>query len=75
MNLTLSVEEQTVERARLVAQSMDTSINQLIRQYLESLAGQTSPEAQMEDLRRLSDHSEGHSRGWKFNREEIYDRT
>ena len=32
-------------------------------------------EAEIEELRRLSLESQGHSHGWKFNREEIHERT
>ena len=39
MNLTLSVDEQTVNRARKKAQALGKSLNQLIREYLQRLAG------------------------------------
>jgi DNA-binding protein Fis len=44
MNITLSVEAQTVEKARRVAQAMRKSLNQVIREYLEQLAGQDQAE-------------------------------
>ena len=49
MNITLSVDEQTVEKARRVAQAMHKSLNQVIREYLEQLAGQDQAERDAED--------------------------
>lgn len=39
MNLTLSVDDEVVQRARQRAEQMGTSVNQLVREYLEQLAG------------------------------------
>ena len=39
MNITLSADAQTVEKARLAAQRMGKSLNQAERDYLEHLAG------------------------------------
>lgn len=75
MNLTLSVDARVVERARKAAQSMDKSLNQLIREYLEQLAGEGYAQQECEELRRLSAQGQGHSRGWKFNRDEIHERS
>jgi hypothetical protein len=75
MNLTLSVDEQTVRKAREAAESMGMSLNQAVRRFLEELAGGDSPEADIAELEALSARSGGHSRGWRFNREEIHERT
>lgn len=72
-NITLSVDERVLREAREVAQSMGKSLNQVVRDYLERLAGRRSIERDLEEFRRLS--GRGHSRGRKFNRDEIYDRT
>lgn len=40
MNLTLSVDDGLVERAREVARQQGTSLNALIRDYIKELAGQ-----------------------------------
>ena len=40
MNLTLALNDATVERAREVARQQGTSLNQLVREYIEMLAGQ-----------------------------------
>jgi len=75
MNLTLSIDDRLVQQARKMAEAKGTSLNQLIRDYLEDLTSQSDPEAEIEELRRLSLGGQGRSKGWKFNREEIYERT
>ncbi|MDD2844819.1 MAG: DUF6364 family protein, partial [Rhodoferax sp.] len=39
MNITLSVDEQVAARAREAAKKMGKSLNQVVRDYLEQLAG------------------------------------
>lgn len=73
MNLTLSVDEQLVARARRRANALGKSLNQLIRDYLQKLAGGDDPEQSIEEFRRLS--CKGHSRGWRFNRDELHERS
>ena len=73
MNLTLSVDESLVARARRVAESMGTSVNQLVRDYLEQLTSPVSLESELEELDRLSEESRGRSRGWKFDRQELHE--
>lgn len=74
MNLTLSVDDEVVQSARRRAESLGTSINQLVREYLEQLAGKSDLIRDAEEFRRLSRLAKGHSRGWKFNREELHER-
>ncbi len=73
MNITLSVDEKTVARARKRAEAMGRSLNQVIRDYLQKLAGSDDPERSIEEFRRLS--GTGDSRGWRFNRDEIHERS
>jgi len=73
VNLTLSVDEQTVARARKKAQALGKSLNQLIRDYLQRLAGGDDAERSIAEFRKLS--GQGHSRGWRFNRDEIHERS
>ena len=72
MNVTLSVDKQTIIRARKKAEALGTSVNQLIRDYLQKLAGGDDSEKSIEEFKRLS--GQGNSRGWKFNRDEIHTR-
>ena len=73
MNVTISIDEQLVARARKKADSLGKSLNQLIRDYLQVLAGGDDPERSIEELKRLS--GQGHARGWRFNRNEIHERS
>lgn len=72
VNVTLSLDAQTVARARKKAQSLGKSLNQAIREYLERLAGADDPENSIAEFRRLS--GRGRSRGWRFNRNELHER-
>ena len=40
-NLTITVDEQTLKRARMRALEEDTSVNAVLREYLEAYAGGT----------------------------------
>lgn len=73
MNLTLSIDDQLVVRARRKAQALGKSLNQLIRDHLETVAGGDDPEGSIEEFKRLS--GTGHSHGWRFNRDEIHERS
>jgi hypothetical protein len=72
MNVTLSIDEQLIAPARKKADALGKSLNQLIRDYLQKLAGGDDPERSIEEFRKLS--RRGHSRGWRFNRNEIHER-
>lgn len=74
MNVTLSVDDEVIAQARRRAEAMGTSVNQLIREYLERLAGKADPEAVAAEFVRLSRASKGNSRGWRFNRDEAHER-
>jgi hypothetical protein len=73
MNVTLSIDEQLVARARKKAQALGKSLNQLIRDYLQTVAGGDDPERSIKEFRQLS--GKGNSRGWRFNRDEIHERS
>jgi hypothetical protein len=53
---------------------MGTNVNQLVREYLEQLAGEFDPAADAAEFERLSRLSQGNSSGSKFNREELHER-
>ena len=72
MNVTLSIDDQVVARAREKAEALGKSLNQLVRDYLERLVGAEDPERSIEEFKRLS--GRGHSRGWRFNRDEVHER-
>jgi hypothetical protein len=74
VNITLSIDDEVVRKARRRAEALGTSVNQLVREYLERLAGKTDPDADAKEFEKLSRASRGDSRGWKFNREELHQR-
>ena len=71
MNLTLSIEEQVVERAREKLRACGKTLNQEIRDHLLHIAGDDDVEHDIEGyLRRVG---QGNSGGWKWNRDELYE--
>ena len=73
MNLTLSVDKQVIARARKKAEALGKSLNQLVRDYLETLAGGGEADRSIDEFRRLS--GTGNARGWRFDRNELHDRS
>ena len=73
MNITLSVDEKIVVEARKVAASMGKSLNQLIREDLERLTRKQHRTNALDEFKVLS--GQGNSSGWKFNRDELHERT
>lgn len=75
MTVTLSVDERVVERARRRAEVMGKSLDELLREYLDRLAGHDDAEGDAAELRRLSRQSRGRARGWRFHRAELHERA
>jgi Family of unknown function (DUF6364) len=74
MNITLSMDDEIIREARRRAEAMGTSVNQLVRDYLEQFAGKRDSSADAAEFERLSRAAQGNSAGWKFNREELHER-
>jgi hypothetical protein len=74
MNITLAIDDEIIRQARRHAEALGTSVNQMVRDYLESIAGKSDSVADAAEFERLSRLSTGNSRGWKFNREELHKR-
>jgi hypothetical protein len=75
VNLTLSVDEQILRRARTAAEAMGKSLNQIVREYLESLAAGDDVDGEIAELRQLSESSAGKRSGWQFDRDELHGRS
>ena len=75
MNITLAVDDEVIQKARQRAEQLGTSVNYLVREYLEQLAGKPDPIRDADEFERLSKTSQGDSKGWKFNREEAHQRS
>ena len=73
VNVTLSLDDHLDARARTQAEALGKSLNQLIRDHLEAVAGGDDPERSIEEFKRLS--GKGHSRRWRFNRDEVHERS
>ena len=61
-----------VERAREVAREQGTSLNALIRDFIEQLAGQTSGEQLLADFEALWAEPGKSDGKYKFDRDELY---
>ena len=74
MNITLSVDEQVAQRAREAAKKMGKSLNQVVRDYLEQLAGGARRGQLWKQFEHRCLHSPGRLEGWRFNRDEANER-
>lgn len=74
MNITLSVDAGLIEEARKLAQARGTSVNQLVRDYLEALVRPRDVKGYGAELRQLTQEGAGRSKGWRFDRDEIHER-
>jgi hypothetical protein len=74
MNVTLSIEDETLRRARKQAEAMGKSVNQLIREYLQQLSGAVDNDRIADEFIALSKRSNGRSKGWRFDRDELHER-
>jgi len=77
-NLTVTVDEATLKRARIKALEQGTSVNALVRAYLDSYVGvDEDRERRLEALRRtfeLADRAGARSGGITWKREDLYER-
>ena len=74
VNVTLAIDDEVMREARKRAEAMGTSVNQLVRDYLEQFAGKADPNGAAAEFEQLSRKAGGNSRGWKFDREELHKR-
>src|SRR5260370_34276084 len=77
MNLTLSVDDNLVEKARQVASRQGTSLQALVRQYIETLAGSREGAALVQRLEEQGREADKHLRehppkSYNVDREELY---
>lgn len=74
MNITLSVDEQVAMRAREAARQMGKSLNQVVRDYLEQLAGSARRAQQWTQFEDRCLQSTAQLGSWHFNRDEANER-
>ena len=73
MNIALSADQKLIEKARLFAKKQNTSLNNLIRMYLQSLGSEKEKAAKAKEFADLAQQFSGRSsQGFKFTRDDIY---
>jgi glucokinase len=70
-NLTLSIDEQLLEKARKYAAEHSTTVNQMVRDFLKDKIGNDKT-CSVKSGFQIAEQAGASSGGWKFNREEIY---
>ncbi len=78
MNLTVTIEEDTLKRARMRALGDNTSVNAVVREFLERYAQVQTPYAEATaTLLAISDEASSGSgpEGRTWTREDLYDRA
>ncbi|MGK2940016.1 MAG: DUF6364 family protein [Solirubrobacteraceae bacterium] len=75
-NLTLSIDDDLLRRARIRALERDTSVNSVVREFLEEYAGKSPAEEGMRQFLELAARSQASSGpgGRTWTRDELYDR-
>lgn len=74
-NLTIAIDEAILRKARIRALEQGTSVNALLRQYLESYAGSADEkQAAIQDLISLSKKSRSRRGERSWTREELHER-
>jgi plasmid stability protein len=75
-NLTLTIDDELLKRARMRALEQDTSVNALVRDYLEGLVGQAKTQDAIRAVLELAERSGSGSGpdGRTWTRDELYDR-
>jgi hypothetical protein len=75
MNVTLSIEDETVERVRRLAQQRGTSLNQMVRDYLATLVQGPEAAQTVAELEAAWDTSPARPEpGMRWSRDEIHER-
>ena len=72
-NVTIALNERLLVASRDYAQRHGTSLNALIRELLEQKVDGSKPHP-LQAFFDAVDKAHGDSRGWKWNRDEIYER-
>jgi plasmid stability protein len=74
-NLTITVEEDTLKKARIRALTEGSSVNEVLRKFLEAYAGVSAEQrAALQDLIELSRQAKSRRSGKRWSRDELYER-
>ncbi len=76
MNITLSADAKLIKKGREYAKAHNTSLNQLVRDFLRRVTGGSDVEKAADEFLNLAKTMPGYSEnGFKFSRDAIYDRN
>jgi plasmid stability protein len=74
-NITMTIDETVLKKVRIFAAERRTSVNALVREYLDSLvAKERATDEARESLLNLAREKAGDMGSQKWNREKLYDR-
>ena len=74
-NVTLSIDEEDLRQARVLALQQGSSLNAVIREFLKSYIGRTQRYQQVtERIIQQAECSQYHSEGKKWTRNELHER-
>ncbi|HJU12588.1 MAG TPA: hypothetical protein VJ728_17010 [Candidatus Binataceae bacterium] len=74
-DLTISVDDATLAKARLRAAKEETSVNEILRNFLDSYAGLKAEQAAaLRDLLEIARQARSQSVGKRWTRDELYER-
>ncbi|MGP0102520.1 MAG: DUF6364 family protein [Solirubrobacteraceae bacterium] len=75
-NLTLTIDDELLKRARIRALEQDTSVNALVREYLEQLAARRPDRDGMNAFLAMTEsiHAGSGPGGRSWTRDELYER-
>jgi len=75
MNLTLSADQETINKSRRYAKEHGTSLNGIIRDYLKKISGENDCSANALEFAELAQNMSGCSKAdYIFDREDIHNR-
>ena len=73
MNLTISLDDDLLRKARALARRRGVSLQALIREHLRALVGEVPGEDAARELLDLMEREGGHSGGRRIGRDEAYE--
>ncbi len=72
-NLTLAIDEDLLDRARVLAAMKRTTVNAMVREYLERVVREEREADEVtQELLKLADESEARMGDWRPSRKETY---
>ena len=75
-NLTITIDNQVLKRARLRALNQDTSVNSVLREFLTSYAGESRARLEaLDDLLKLSGEAKSRRGNRAWSRDALHERN